>query len=131
MRPAFLIPETTVQGNGQGPVIDLGLPVPASILLTLGITQVVEQESVAIDIFTSADAEAWPASPVVSIPQKFYPGVSSLLVNLSAHRDTRYLKAQWKVNRWGRGAMTPLFGFYLFVEPVDEAALASGSARRG
>jgi hypothetical protein len=118
MRPAFLIPETTVHENGQGPVIDLGLPVPASILLSLGITQVVEQESLAIDIFTSTDAESWSSSPALSIPQKFYAGVSSLLLNLSAHPDARFLRAQWKVNRWGRGAMTPLFSFYLFAEPA-------------
>jgi len=117
MRPAFLIPETTVHDNGQGPVLDLGLPVPASILVTLGITQVVEQESLAIDIFCSPDAESWSPSPVLSIPQKFYAGVSSLLLNLPTHPDARFLRAQWKLNRWGRGGMTPLFRLYLFVEP--------------
>ncbi len=124
MRPAFLIPETTVHENGQGLDIDLGLPVPASVLLTLGITQVVEQESLAVDIFSSADAESWSASPVLSIPQKFYVGVSSLLLNLSAHPEARFLRAQWKVNRWGRGGMTPFFGLYLFVEPVPYPASA-------
>ncbi len=122
MRPAFLIPETTVHENGQGPVVDLGAPAPASILLTLGITQVVEQESLAINIFSSADAESWSTSPVLSIPQKFYSGVSSLLLNLSP--DARFLRAQWKVNRWGRGGMTPLFRFYLFAEPVPSPASA-------
>ena len=131
MRPAFLIPETTVHEDGQGPVIDLGLPIPASVLLTLGITQVVEQESLAVDIFSSADAESWSATPVLSIPQKFYAGVSSLLLNLSAHPEARFLRAQWKVNRWGRGGMTPLFGFYLFVEPVNAAVLALSPATPG
>ena len=122
MRPVFLIPETTVESNGQSPAIDLGAPAPASIVLTLGITQVLEQESLSVDIFSSADAESWSASPILSIPQKFYAGVSSLLLNLSTHPETRFLRAQWKVNRWGRGAMTPLFGIYLFVEPVDQPA---------
>jgi len=131
MLPAFLIPETTVHDNGQSPVIDLGLPTPASILLTLGITRVVEQESLAVEIFSSADAQSWSASPVLSIPQKFYAGVSSLLLNLSAHPEARFLRAQWKVNRWGRGRMTPLFGFYLFAERVNDAVLAPSPATPG
>jgi hypothetical protein len=131
MRSAFLIPETTVHENGQGPVIDLGLPAPASILVTLGIREVVEQESLAIDIFSSADAESWSASPVLSIPQKFYAGVSSLLLSLSTHPEARFLRAQWRVNRWGRGGMTPLLSLYLFAEPVDEAVLAPSSATPG
>ncbi len=131
MRPAFLIPETTVHDSGQGPDIDLGLPAPRAILLTLGITQVVEQESLAVDIFSSADPESWTASPVLSIPQKFYVGVSSLLLNLSAHPEARFLRAQWKVNRWGRGGMTPLFSLYLFAEPVIDAVLAPSPATPG
>ncbi len=127
MRPAFLIPETTVSENGHGPIIDLGLPVPASILLTLGITQVVEQESLAVDIFSSADAEVWSSSPVLSIPQKFYAGVASLLLNLPEPPQARFLRAHWKVNRWGRGGMTPLFGIYLFVEPVPSKTPASAT----
>ncbi len=118
MHPAFLIPEITIHENGEGPVMDLGAAPPASILLTLGITQVVEQESLAVDVFASVDGVAWTGSPVLSIPQKFYTGVSSLLLNVSQHPETRFLRAQWKVNRWGRGDKSPLFGFYLFVEPV-------------
>jgi hypothetical protein len=120
MQPVFLIPEAKVQDHGEGPVIDLGPVAPASILLTIGITDVIEQESLSVDIFGSLDAQSWSASPVLSIPQKFYAGVSSLLIDLSAHPGTRFLRAQWKVNRWGRGDKTPLFGFYLFMEPVGE-----------
>jgi hypothetical protein len=118
MQPAFLVPEITIHENGEGPVMDLGPSPPDSILLTLGITQVVEQESLAMDIFGSPDGVAWAASPVLPIPQKFYAGVSSLLLNLAQHPETRFLRAQWKVNRWGRGDKLPLFGLYLFVEPV-------------
>jgi hypothetical protein len=131
MRPAFLIPETTVHDNGHGPVIDLGPLLPVSILVTLGIMRVIEQESLAVDIFSSADTESWPASPILSIPQKFYAGVSSFLLNLSKHPDVRFLRAQWKVNRWGRGDMTPLFSLYLFVEPVAESVLAASPATAG
>ena len=131
MRAAFLIPETTVHANGQGPVLDLTLPVPASILLTLGITQAVEQESLALDIFGSADGESWADTPLLSIPQKFYAGVSSLLLNLTARPDLRFLRADWKVNRWGRGSMTPLFGLYLFAEPVGVPVTTPSSPTAG
>jgi hypothetical protein len=118
MQPVFLVPESVIHANGAGPVIDLGLSAPPSILITLGITQVVEQESLAVEIFGSADESIWAPAPLISIPQKFYAGVSAVVVDLAQHPKTRYLKAQWKVNRWGRGDATPLFGFYLFVEPA-------------
>jgi hypothetical protein len=36
---------------------------------------------------------------------------------------------QWKLNRWGRGEPTPLFGFYVFGEPASiPFANAVGSA---
>ena len=37
-----------------------------------------------------------------------------------------FLKAQWKMARWGRGAPKPLFGFYMFAEPATELSATSG-----
>lgn len=85
------------------------------LLVTLGILDVVEQESLLLSIEGSADSTTW--STVAAFPEKFYPGVSAIYFD-PAIAGTKYLRAQWKVNRWGRGEKTPKFRLYLFVEPV-------------
>lgn len=119
MLPAFLVSESTVQGNGESAPVEIGRePRPNTLLVTLGITHVVEQEALLVSLHGSPDGTAWDAPPLAIFPQKFYTGVSSLMLDLTAHPEVSFLRAQWKVARWGRGDKTPSFRFYLFVEPV-------------
>jgi hypothetical protein len=115
--PAFLVPETTIHENGKSEALDLGEDAPP-ILVTLGITDTVEQESLLVSLHGSVDGAEWGATPVATFPQKFYSGVSSVMVDPRAQGPFRYLRAEWKTNRWGRGSKTPTFRMYLFVEPV-------------
>ena len=118
----FLVPETTVHTNGESSSLALAAlsdsPV-VSALITLGITKVVEQEVLTLSMHGSPDGATWTAAPLAAFPQKFYTGVYSLVIDLGKHPDTRYIRAQWKVARWGRGDKTPSFTFYVFVEPVQ------------
>ena len=118
MEPAFLVAESSVYSNGQGPALELKRPAPDSILVTLGITKTVEQEFLQVSIQGSSDGTTWNTVPLSVFPQKFYPGVSAVLVDLKNHPDVVFLRAQWKVNRWGRGDKTPNFRFYVFAEPL-------------
>lgn len=115
MLPAFLIPETTIHESGVSEAVDLGEDATA-VLVTLGVTQTVEQESLLVSLHTSMDGNEWGAAPIASFPQKFYEGVSSVLVEPQGHEPFRYLRAQWKTNRWGRGSKTPTFRVYVFAE---------------
>ena len=115
MLPAFLIPETTIHESGTGAAIDLGDDA-TTVLVTLGIIQTVEQESLSVSLHTSVDGTEWSATPVAAFPQKFYEGVSSVLVDAQGQEPFRYLRAQWKTNRWGRGSKTPMFRMYVFAE---------------
>jgi hypothetical protein len=114
----FLQPPTTITANGQSESVDLNSLQGRPLLLRLGITRVVEQESLDVAIHGSADGETWSAAPLASFPQKFYEGTSQLVLDLSATADVRYLRAQWKVNRWGRGDLTPSFDFYVGAEDL-------------
>jgi len=118
----FLVPETTVHTNGESSSLALAAlsdgPV-VSALITLGITKVVEQEALTLSIHGSPDGATWTTAPLAAFPQKFYTGVYSLVIDVGNHPDTRYIRAQWKVARWGRGDKTPSFTFYLFAEPVQ------------
>lgn len=121
MLPNFIFPETTVEKDGTGPAIELGAVHSPTLLLTLGIMDIVEQESLDVSIWASVDGESWGEKPVRAIPQKFYRGTYQILCDLSSHPDARFLRAQWKVARWGVGPATPMFRFYVFAEPFAGA----------
>ncbi len=110
----FLLPETTVREDGAGPAIGLGTAKGTLIDITLGITRIIEQESLDASIWGSADGVNWGSKPIAQFPQKFYCGTYSLQVNLGAHADVAFLQVRWKVNRWGHGGTPPLFGLYVF-----------------
>jgi len=118
MLPQFLLPETTVREAGQSPDIDLGEPQGGTLVLTLGITRIIEQQSFDLSIWGSADGAEWGSKPLVAFPQKFYCGTYQTVVDL-AERPVKFLRAKWQVNRWGKGDPKPLFGVYLFAQPLD------------
>ncbi len=128
MLPAFLVTETVVREEGAGQELALGASQGKRLLLTLGITRIVEQESLDVSIWGSADGSNWGARPLVAFPQKFYCGTYQVELDLTGHPEVAYLRAQWKVNRWGRGEPTPLFGFYLFAQETRAAVPAAGAA---
>jgi hypothetical protein len=127
MLPEFLIPETTVREGGTGPAMALGTEPGSTVILTLGITRIIEQESLDLTIWGSADGNEWGAKPVASFPQKFYCGTYQILLDLSEHPDVRYLRAKWQVNRWGKGDLKPLFTLYLFVQALERQLVAAGA----
>ena len=127
MFPQFLLPETTVREAGTGPAIGLGDEQGGTVILTLGITRIIEQESLDISIWGSADGTDWGAKPIVSFPQKFYCGTYQLLVDLGRHPEVKNLRVKWGVNRWGKGDPKPLFTMYVFVQAM-ERQLAAMSA---
>ena len=115
MLPAFLIQVSDLHQSGVGDSFEL--PESASlVLVTLGITHVVEQESIDVVLQSSTDGVTWSSKPILAFPQKFYIGTSQLLLDLRADAQTRYLRPKWTLNRWGRGDLKPLFGVYLFIQ---------------
>ena len=124
MLPSFLVPEAVVREDGEGPEIGLGSSQGRLLLLTLGITRIMEQESLDVSIWGSPDNVSWGNKPLASFPQKFYCGAYQLLVDLSGRPDVQYLRARYKVNRWGHGEPKPLFGIYLFAQETKPRAVA-------
>ncbi len=123
MLPNFLLPEQEIRQNGAGPAVEISAASSGTFTVTLGINRTLEQESLDLCIKGSTDGEAWGDKPLAAFPQKFYCGVYSLYLDLSDAPETKYLRVEWKVNRWGRGESKPLFGVYVFAEPIRESAL--------
>ena len=124
MLPNFLITDSVQHEDGASGEIELGDAAGKVLVVTLGITRIIEQESLDLTLHGSVDKGAW--TPVGAFPQKFYCGTYTILVDLSPHPELRFLRAQWKMSRWGRGEPKPLFGFYLFAKESAAQAVAAG-----
>ncbi|MGI8741872.1 MAG: hypothetical protein ACR2NN_04760 [Bryobacteraceae bacterium] len=131
MLPNSLLSETIAQADGIGPVADVSEEAGRLLVLTLGITRIIEQESLEVSIWGSTDKTNWGAAPLVSFPQKFYCGMYSILLNLSSRPGIKYLQAQWKMSRWARGYPTPLFEFYVDAEPSGARMPNASAATAG
>ena len=112
----FLLPESIVRADGTGPEIDLGPKRGKLLVLTLGITRILEQESLEITVWGSPDGETWGSKPLAKFPPKFYCGLYSTLLNLGSRNEVRFVRAQWKMSRWSKRESIPMFGFYIYAE---------------
>ena len=126
---AILVPAGTVASvKGDGPAIDVSGASQRAFLVTLSITKIIEQESLDVGIFGSADGATWGAKSVAAFPQKFYLGESPLLLDLSAHADVKFVRAHWEVARWGRGVETPMFEFGVTLKEIPADILREAKA---
>src|SRR5580765_2172350 len=132
MMDAFLVPEkTTVTSKGDGPILELQAAEERVFLLTLAITNIIEQESLDVSIHGSTDGAAWNPKPIVAFPQKFYREESPLLLDLTARPEVKFIRAHWEVARWGRGSETPMFEFHVTLREVPLEILAEAAGRVG
>jgi hypothetical protein len=130
MIEALLVPEkTVVNAKGDGLALDVGRAEGRIFLLTLAITNIIEQESLDVGIYGSADGAAWDAKPVVAFPQKFYREEVPLLLNLTARPEIKFVRAHWEVARWGRGSETHMFEFHVTLREVPQEILAEAAGR--
>ena len=126
MIDTFLVPEKTVAtAKGDGPTVAVSRAV---FLLTLHITDIIEQESLDVSIYGSADGATWGAKPITSFPQKFYRGDHPMLLDLNEHADVKSVRAHWEVARWGRGSETPMFQFHVTLREVPADVLKEATA---
>jgi hypothetical protein len=115
-RPKHLLSESVRKGDGIGPVVSLDEYCSKLLVVTLGITDVVERTGLTVSVWGSPDQAQWGAKPLITFRQRQYCGVYSVLLNMSMHTDVRYLRVQWNTHLWGKGERTPLFGFQVFLE---------------
>lgn len=113
----YLVPVGTLaETSGQGAPLELGALGGKTLLLILQISDVLEQESLHVSIWGSADGQDWGTLALFWFPQKFYSGATPAALNLGLRPEIKFLQARWEVNRWGRGIPRPHFRFALGVE---------------
>ncbi|HLV85780.1 MAG TPA: hypothetical protein VKV39_02310 [Candidatus Sulfotelmatobacter sp.] len=129
-----LVPEkTVVTAKGDGAPVEISGTSNRVFLVTLDIKQIIEQESLDVSIFGSADGATWEPKSIAAFRQEFYAGEYPLLLDLTAHPGVKFIRAHWDVARWGRGTETPMFEFGVTMKEVPpeilKEAVAEAKAR--
>ena len=125
MLDTYLFPAKTVVGDKTDSApLDISAAAGKVLLLTLNITDVIEQESIDVSVWGSPDGGNWGEKPLLTFPQKFYRGQHPLLLDLTQEPAIRFLRAHCEVNRWGRHAQGPRFELQLAVKEVPQEVLA-------
>jgi hypothetical protein len=118
---------TRVTANGESAVADVRESETRTFVCALEITDQIEQESVDISVYGSADGQQWEKMPLLKMQQEFYRGLTRQVLDLTFRPEVKFLRAKWELVRWGRVAPTPMFvlGFRLEEIPVFTPASAS------
>ena len=129
-----LIPfDTRVEENGEGEKVDISVSSTRTFFCVMIITDQIEQESIDVSIWGSADGENWGAHPILKLPQSFYRGDTRAVLELVLVPEIKFIRARWELNRWGRVAPLPMFRVGLRLQEVpampQQVSLASVSAR--
>ncbi len=119
--PAYLLPEKIASEDGHGDHVAVDPAHGQRVLLTLGITRILERESLGVHVCGSSDGQQW--TPLAVFPRKSFCGTYSLTLDLSRHGNIRYLRVEWKMHRWREHDSPPLFSFYVWAEEVGVKAL--------
>ena len=105
-----LVPQgTRVESNGDSQKFDVSASQTRTFLVTLLISDQIEQESIDLSIWGSQDGENWGAKPFLKLPQQFYRGEARGILDLTLRPEVKFIRARWELNRWGRVAPTPMF----------------------
>lgn len=125
MHRDFLLPERLAGADGIGPAIDLHARRGKQMYLTLGITRITEHQNIEVSLWGSGDDEHWGSEPLAKFPAKFYCGIYSILLNLTARREVKFVRVQWKMGHRGKGETTPMCEFYVRAEEPGRRARAA------
>lgn len=118
---------TKVEASGNGEKYDVSGSKTRTYVVALEILDQVEQESIDVSIWGSADGEDFGAKPLLKLPQRFYKGTTRLVLDLTARPEVKFIRPRWDLNRWGRVAPTPMFVIGVSLEeipPMPQRAFA-------
>ena len=114
----YLVPECAACSDGCGPVFELSSSERGKLLVvTLAINCVLEYETLSVSIWGSPDTENWGTAALESFSPKYYCGVYSILLNLAARPNIKYIRADWRMQPWKSRNKEVMFDFYIGVEP--------------
>jgi hypothetical protein len=129
MKLTLIPPNTKMESNGDGASFDISASTTRTFLCLLTVADQIEQESLDVSIYGSADGEKWTSKPLLKLPQQFYRGNTKMVLDLSVRPEIKFIRARWELTRWGRGAPLPIFVAGL--ELAEVPAMSRETAARG
>ncbi|MGB7846083.1 MAG: hypothetical protein WBL63_10735 [Candidatus Acidiferrum sp.] len=135
LRLEFIPAGSKLESSGDGQSFDISASETRTFLCCLTVTDQLEQESLEVSIWGSADGQDFGKKPLLKIPQQFYRGSTKMVLDISRRTEVKFLRAKWELNRWGRVAPTPMFVAGLQLEevppmsrdtPTRQSVLAAG-----
>ena len=115
-------PGTLVEESGDGEAVDVSPSSTRTFFCFMEITAQIEQESIDVSIWGSADGENWGTHPILKLPQRFYRGETRAVLELTLVPEVNFIRAGWELNRWGRVAPLPMFMLGLHLAEVATPA---------
>ena len=123
-----LVPKSLVSANGNGAPVEIAAVTNRVFLVTVEMTRTLEQQALEVALEWSADGAAWGQMAV--LPQQFYPGDAELALDLRKLPEVRWVRARWKLERWGRGSTDVQCEFSVSLrELATETQVASTSTK--
>ena len=110
-----LLPESVTRQDGAGPEVALEEG-STTLLLTLGITRIIEKEILDVSVWGSSDGHQW--NQLAAFPRKFYCGTYSMVLDLAHNPGIKDIRAQWKLGTWDLQEPKSVLSFYLHGEEV-------------
>jgi hypothetical protein len=127
-----LIPQgTLVQENGHSDAVDIRTSPTRTFFCILRISEQIEQESLDVSIWGSADGEAWGTHPILKMQQQFYKGETRAVLDLTLIPEINFIRAGWDLNRWGRVAPLPMFVMGLHLNEIPGMPARAPQAQAG
>src|SRR6266852_9784959 len=114
-----LIPaDTRMEASADGASFNISESATRTFLCRLNITDQIEQESLDVSIWGSADGVTWTKKPLLKLPQQFYRGTTKMILDLSLRPDSKFIRARWELFRGGWVAPTTMFVAGLELEEI-------------
>ena len=118
-----------LESSADGLAIDVSASETRTFLCRLVVTEQIEQESLDVSIWGSADGQSFGKRPLLKIPQQFYCGTTKMVLDISVRPEVKFLRAKWELNRWGRVAPTPMFVAALDLTEIPPMSRDLGSVQ--
>jgi hypothetical protein len=119
----LIAPNTLLEATADGEAVNVSASATRTFLCTLVISDQIEQESLDVSIWGSADGQDWGTHPILKLPQRFYRGETRAVLELTLRPEVKFIRAKWELNKWGRGAPVPVFRAGLHLAEIPAVPL--------
>ena len=88
----LIAPHSLLGASAEGESVDVGASATRTFLCNLVISDQIEQESLDVSIWGSADGQSWGTHPILRLPQRFYRGETRAVLELALRPEVNRIQ---------------------------------------